>query len=156
MLEVAEIKLQREERAGRTPGNSDHTVAQPLANIDIFIRSWMLDALLAKAFGAGWWVFSDHNWSVAIAHARAARQQCIFIRRIRIRVNRDGRNVKLAAECPFIQRLDILESMFETITTKIDLVFRHRVEHECVVRIGRVSECENVPLRRHGRTLSLR
>src|SRR6266446_1254715 len=106
--------------------------------------------------GVGWWVFSDHNWSVAIAHARAARQQCIFIRRIRIRVNRDGRNVKLAAECPFIQRLDILESMFETITTKIDLVFRHRVEHECVVRIGGVSECENVPLQRHGRTLSLR
>jgi len=138
--------LQREERAGHTPGNSDHTAAQPLPNIDM--RIWDL--------GFGIWDFSDKNRSVAIAHTRAARQQCIFIRSIRIRVNLDGRNVKLAAECPFIQRLDILESMFETITTKIDLVFRHRVEHECVVRIGRVSECENVPLRRHGRTLSSR
>jgi hypothetical protein len=47
--------------------------------------------------------------------------------------------VQLAALRPLIQRLNVFELMFKPITPQIDFVFRDRVEHECIVRIGRMA-----------------
>ena len=55
---------------------------------------------------------------------------------VRISVDRDRRDMQLAPERAFIQRLNIFQSMFETVTTEIDFVLRDRIEHEGVIRIG--------------------
>ena len=43
--------------------------------------------------------------------------------------------MKLAPQCALVQRLNIFQSVFESITTEIDLIFGHRIEHERVIRI---------------------
>src|SRR5215831_2736891 len=48
--------------------------------------------------------------------------------------------MQFAAPRSLIQRLNIFQPMVETITAKIDFVFGHRVEHEGIVRIGRVTQ----------------
>ena len=53
-----------------------------------------------------------------------------------ISVDRDRRDVQFTPERAFIQRLNIFQSMFETVTTEIDFVLRDRIEHEGVIRIG--------------------
>ena len=78
----------------------------------------------------------DNHRAVSIAHARAARQQRIVVAHIGVGVNRDGRDVKLTAHRALIQRLNVFEPMFELVTAQIDLVFRHRIKHERVIRIG--------------------
>jgi hypothetical protein len=54
-------------------------------------------------------------------------------------MNGDGGNVQLAAPRPFIQRLNVFQSMVKPITAQIDFVVRDRVEHERIVRIGRMA-----------------
>ena len=71
-------------------------------------------------------------------------------------VNRDRGDVQLAAKRPLIQRLNVFEPMLEAITAQVDLVFRHRVKHEGVVRIGRMAQGEDVRFGRHGGTLTAR
>ena len=66
-------------------------------------------------------------------------------------VDRNRRDVQLAAHRAFVQRLDVLEPMLETVTAQVDLVLRHRVKHERVVRIGRMSEREDRVILRHRR-----
>jgi len=44
--------------------------------------------------------------------------------------------VQFASKRSFIQRLNIFQSMLEPITAQIDFVFRYRIKHERVVRIG--------------------
>src|SRR5438128_558132 len=84
--------------------------------------------------------FSDNNWSVSIAHARAARQQCVFVGDVGIRVDGNRGNMQLTAPRALIQRLNIFQPMVETITAKIDFVFGHCVEHEGIVGIRRVTQ----------------
>ena len=48
----------------------------------------------------------------------------------------------LAALRPLIQRLNVFQPMFKSITSQIDFVLRHRVEHERVVRVGRMPKCK--------------
>ena len=43
--------------------------------------------------------------------------------------------MQLAPKRPFIQRLNIFQSMLESITAEIDFVFRDRVEHERIIWI---------------------
>jgi hypothetical protein len=44
--------------------------------------------------------------------------------------------VKLATERALVQRLNVFQSMFESITTEIDFALRHGIKHERVVWIG--------------------
>jgi hypothetical protein len=43
--------------------------------------------------------------------------------------------VQFASNRAFVQRLNIFQSMFEPISAQIDLILRHRVKHERVIRI---------------------
>jgi len=88
----------------------------------------------------GRWMFPDKDRSISIAHARPARQQRVIVRHVRIRVNGDRGNVQFAAPRPLIQRLNIFQPMFEPVTTKIDFLLRHRIEHERIIRIGGMTE----------------
>ena len=81
-------------------------------------------------------MFSDNDRPVSIAHARPARQQRVVLSHVRIRMNRDGGDMQLAAPRPLIQRLNIFQGMVEPITTEVDFILRHRIEHERVIRIG--------------------
>ena len=81
-------------------------------------------------------MFSDNDRPVSIAHARPARQQRIIPGHVRIRVNRDRGNMQLAALRPLIERLNVCQAMVEPITPQIDLILRHRIEHERVIGIG--------------------
>jgi len=62
--------------------------------------------------------------------------------------------MQFALKTTLVQLLDFLDYMFEAITAQIDLVFRHRVKHERVIRIGRMTEGEDAIV--HGGTLALR
>ena len=62
--------------------------------------------------------------------------------------------MKLATRGPFVERLNVLEPVFEAVTAQVDLVFRHRVKHECIVGVGRMPEREDTSIGRHGRMLS--
>jgi hypothetical protein len=62
--------------------------------------------------------------------------------------------VQFAAERALVQGLNVLEPMFKTIASQVDLVLRHRVKHEGIVGIGGVSQREDGRFRRHERTLS--
>jgi hypothetical protein len=62
--------------------------------------------------------------------------------------------MKFAPRGPFVERLDVLEPMLEAVSTQVDLVFRHRVKHECIVGVRRMSERKDASFGRHGRMLS--
>src|SRR6266566_2633528 len=72
---------------------------------------------------------------IPIAHARTAGEQRITLTHIWVGVNGDGRNVQLAPKRAFIQRLNIFQSVLESITAKIDLVFSDRIKHEGIIWI---------------------
>src|SRR6266481_7276077 len=61
-------------------------------------------------------------------------------------MDRDRRNVQFASNCAFVQRLNILQSMLEPISTQVDLILRHRVKHERVIRIRGVTQGKNFSL----------
>ena len=136
MIELPKKKLKCEKRTGHAPRDSDGATAQHLASVDIFIGCWVL--------GVRRWMFPHNDRPVSIAHARATGQQRVFVRDIRIRVNRDRGNMQLAAPRPLIQRLNVVQPMFEPVTAEIDLIFRDRVEHERVVGVGGMTECEKI------------
>ena len=48
--------------------------------------------------------------------------------------------MQLAALRPLIQRLNVFQPMFKPVTAQIDFVLRDRVEHEGIVRIGRMAK----------------
>ena len=62
--------------------------------------------------------------------------------------------MQFAAQRAFIQRLNIFQPMFETVTAQVDLVFRHGVKHERVVGIGGMTQGEGAVV--HPHTLALR
>src|SRR5438270_9504923 len=147
MFEIAEIKLQRQIRASHATWHRNYAAAQLLPRINIGIEHW--------ALGVGLWAFSDHDWSVAIAHARATRQERVFVRDVGVGMNGNGRDMQLAASCAFVQGLDILQAMLETIPAQIDLIFRDRIKHERVVRIRGMSEGKDFRRTPHRRMLSV-
>ena len=63
--------------------------------------------------------------------------------------------MQVAAPRAFIQRLNIFQPMFESITAKIDFVFRHRIKHERIVRIRRVAQGEHGTGGQHQRMVSV-
>jgi hypothetical protein len=52
--------------------------------------------------------------------------------------------MQLAAPRPLIERLNVFQPMFKPITAQIDFVLCDRVEHERIVRIGRMTQRKNV------------
>ena len=139
VIEFAEIKLQRQVCARHPARDRDRPVSEPGA--DFFVRR-----IGARTFASG----GDHHGAVAIAHAGAAGQKGIPVAHIGKGVNRDRGNVQLAAKRSLVQRLNIFEPMLEAITAQVDLVFRHRVKHEGVIRVGRMAQGENFRFGRHG------
>src|SRR6266699_2982757 len=85
-------------------------------------------------------MFFDNNWTVSVAHARAAGKQRVIAEDVCVRVNRDGGNMQLAAPRSLVQRLNVFQAMVEPITAEIDFVLRHRIEHERIIRIGRMTK----------------
>src|SRR6266487_3528794 len=85
-------------------------------------------------------MFFDNNWTVSVAHARAAGKQRVIAEDVCVRVNRDGGNMQLAAPRSLVQRLNVFQAMVEPITAEIDFVLRHRIEHERIIRIGRMTQ----------------
>jgi hypothetical protein len=71
---------------------------------------------------------------------RPARQKRVIPGHVRICVNRDRGNMQLAALRPLIERLNVCQSMVEPITPQIDLILRHRIEHERVIGIGGMTQ----------------
>src|SRR5437870_9093004 len=51
--------------------------------------------------------------------------------------------MQLAAPRPLIQRLNIFQPMVEPITTEVDFILRHRIEHERVIRVGGMTESKD-------------
>ena len=50
--------------------------------------------------------------------------------------------MQFATRCALIERLNIFEDVSKTVAFLVDLVFRHCVEHEGVIRIRRMAEGE--------------
>ncbi len=60
-----------------------------------------------------------------------------------VRIRHGWRSPKCAVRLelrPLIQRLNIFQPMFEPISAQIDFILRHRVEHERIIRIGRMAQ----------------
>ena len=139
VLEFAEEKLEREISARHFARHRDQAAAQPVAH------------LVRRAADGRALVGRHQHRPVAVAHARAAGQQRVAIAHVGVGVDRDRRDVQLAAQGALVQRLDVLEPMLEAIAAQIDLVFRHRVKHEGVIGIGRMAQGENAwAAGRHG------
>src|SRR5262245_24309489 len=59
---------------------------------------------------------------------------------MRIRMNADRSNIQLAPRGPFIECLDVLENMLETIARSWNEALGQPIKHERVVRIRRMAE----------------
>lgn len=84
--------------------------------------------------------FGHEHRPIAIAHARPARQQGILPADISVGMKANGRNIQLAPRGPVVQRLDILQNVFKLKTAGGDQVFGQPIEHESVIRIGRMPQ----------------
>ncbi len=84
--------------------------------------------------------FAYNNRPIPVPHTGSAGQQRVFVCHVRIGMDRDGRNVQLAPKRPFVQRLNVFQSMLEPISAQVDLILRHRVKHERVIRVRGVTQ----------------
>jgi len=114
-------KLQREKRAGHGAGDGDGAPGD---------------------FVAGKFLFCDEHRSVAVAHARATGQERVFVAYIGVGMNADRGDVEFAARGALVEGLDVLEDVFETEVGGWDEIFRQGIEHERIIRIGRMAEGE--------------
>ena len=96
--------------------------------------------ILPGDFLAAEFLFCHEHRPVAVAHARAARQQCVFVADIGVGVDADRRDVKFAAGRAFVQRLDVLQDVLEPVAVRGNQFLRQPVEHECIIGIGRMSQ----------------
>ena len=78
--------------------------------------------------------------AVTVAHAAARGQERVFVEQVGVGVDRDGRDVQLAAHGPLVERLDVLENVLEAVLAGFDLVVGECPEHEGVVGIGTVAQ----------------
>ena len=68
-------------------------------------------------------------------------------------MNADRRDVQFAPRGALVERLDVLEDVLEFETMRWNQLVRQGVEHERIVRVGRVAERERSIS--HGRKLSV-
>ena len=97
---------------------------------------------------------SNEHRPISVAHARAARKERVSIADVSVSVDRNRGDVQFAAHGALVECLNVFELVLKTIPAQIDFVLRHRVKHEGVVWIGRMSERENGAGFGHARTLS--
>jgi hypothetical protein len=112
-------ELQRQKSAGHGPRHGDSCSSQVIP---------------AERF------FGHEHRPVAVAHARPARQQGILRADIGIGMKANGRNIQLAPRGPLVQRLDVLQDVLELEAAGGNQVFGQPIEHESVIRIGRMSQ----------------
>ncbi len=117
----AEPKLQSEEGAGHRAGDSD---------------------FLAQHFAPGEPLPGDEHRAISIAHAGATGQQRVFVTHISIGMDADGRDVEFAAGGALVEGLDILKDVLEAVAIGRNQLFGQAVEHEGVIRVGRVAQGE--------------
>jgi hypothetical protein len=112
------MQLQRQEGAGERAGNGDALVFE-LAGREGFAR--------------------DDQRAVAIADARAVRQQRIVVGNVGVGVKGDGRHVVfLRRHRNLIERLDVFEDVGEFQLARVEFVGGEAIKHEGVVGIGTV------------------
>jgi len=120
-----EEKLGAQESAGHEPRDGDLPRAEP--------------CLLLLERGIGGWpvpLERHEHRAVAVTHARSARKQGILVEQMGVSVDRDGREMEFATHGTLIERLDVLEDVMKLVAHQVDLLGRHRVEHEGVIGIG--------------------
>ena len=116
---LAQPQLQREEGAGHRARHGD---------------------LLAGDFRPGELLLRHQHRPIAVAHARAARQQGILVAHVGVGVNADRRDVQFAPRGPLVEGLDVLQDVLEAKPVGRNQLAGQPVEHERIVRVGRVAE----------------
>jgi hypothetical protein len=64
-------------------------------------------------------------------------------------VNADGRDVQFAVRRALVERLDVLQNVLELKAMRRNQVLRQPVEHESIIRVGRVAQCQFLRGRAH-------
>ena len=119
LCDLAECEAEGQERRRRPSGDDDLELAQ----------------LVERQRLAG-----DDDRPVAVADARAVRQQRVPVLHERVRVQRDRSHLELRLQRPLVQRLDVLQHLLELEAACVDRAGRDRPEHERVVRVGAMAE----------------
>ena len=84
------------------------------------------------------WLTRHEDRTVAVAHARAVRQQRVSIHEVRVRVERHGGDFVLPGERRAVERLDVGQHLLDVDALDLDGAGRQTIEHEGVVGIGTV------------------
>jgi hypothetical protein len=58
-------------------------------------------------------------------------------------VDADGGNVEFAARGALVQSLDVLQNVLKMKTVRGNQIFRERIKHEGVVRVGRMTKSQS-------------
>ena len=110
----AEPELQREKRAGHGSRHGD---------------------FFPENFFTGKLLFRHQHRAIAVAHARAAGQQRVFIGNVSVGMNADGGDVEFSAGGAFVQRLNVLQNVLEMKTMRRNKFLGQAIKHESVIRI---------------------
>jgi hypothetical protein len=86
--------------------------------------------------------FRDDDRAVAIAHARAVRQEDVPVGQMRVRIERHRRDLVRAVERGAVQRLDVRQHMFELEARRRHFAAREAEEHERIVGIRAVRDSD--------------
>ena len=84
----------------------------------------------------------DEARAVPVAHRRAMRKQRVAVAEVGVGVNRDRRDLELAAHRALVEALDVLQLVDVGQPFGIDLPGGERVEHERVVRVRAVGDVD--------------
>ena len=82
----------------------------------------------------------DDDRAVAVAHARAVREDHVVLLDVRVGVQRDRGDLELAVHRPLVQRLDVVQDVLELEPARVDDTRGEAPEHERVVRVGAMSK----------------
>src|SRR5688500_118118 len=85
----------------------------------------------------------DEAWAISVAHGGPVRQQCVAVGEVRVRVDGDRGDLELSTQCAAVERLDVLKLVLVRDSVGVDLPGGQRVEHERVVRVGRMSDAND-------------
>ena len=82
--------------------------------------------------------FRDDDGAVAVAHARAVRQQRVLVDQVRVGVKRNRRDLVASLERGAVQRLDIRQDLIDDDAPGFHVPARQPEKHERIVGIGTV------------------
>ena len=87
---------------------------------------------------------ADHDGPIPVADARAAWVERVILVNIGIGMQGDGGQVQLAFTRTLVEGFDVLQDVFVNQVSGVDLAFCQAIEHEGVIGIGAVSECDSL------------